>query len=91
MTGFVNHTKLPLRLASFIGFTVAIINILIALCYFIYKLLYWQNFQLGIAPLVIGIFFFGGVQLLFLGIIGNILARFIHRLKTNTGNRRGTN
>ena len=73
MTGFVNHTKLPLRLASFIGFTVAIVNILIALCYFIYKLIYWQNFQVGMAPLVIGIFFFGGVQLVFLGIIGEYI------------------
>jgi len=81
MTGFVNHTKLPLRLASFIGFTVAIINILIALCYFIYKLLYWQNFQLGIAPLVIGIFFFGGVQLLFLGIIGEYIGAIYTQVK----------
>ena len=81
MTGFVNHTKLPLRLASFIGFTVAIINILIALCYFIYKLLYWQNFQLGIAPLVIGIFFLGGVQLLFLGIIGEYIGAIYTQVK----------
>ena len=81
MTGFVNHTKLPLRLASFIGFTVAMINILIALCYFIYKLLYWQNFQLGIAPLVIGIFFLGGVQLLFLGIIGEYIGAIYTQVK----------
>ncbi|MGA2781166.1 MAG: glycosyltransferase family 2 protein [Smithella sp.] len=81
MQGFVNHSKVPLRLASFIGFTVAIINILIALCYFIYKLLYWQNFQLGVAPLVIGIFFFAGVQLFFLGIIGEYIGAIFTQVK----------
>jgi glycosyltransferase involved in cell wall biosynthesis len=73
MQGIVNHSKLPLRLASFIGFGVACVNILVALGYFIYKLLFWNMFEVGIAPLVIGIFFFGGVQLFFLGIIGEYI------------------
>ena len=81
MQGFVNHSKLPLRLASFIGFSVAILNILIAFGYFIYKLLYWQNFSVGIAPLVIGIFFFGGVQLFFLGIIGEYIGAIFTQVK----------
>ena len=81
MQGFVNHSKVPLRLASFIGFAVAIVNILIASCYFIYKILYWQSFQLGIAPLVIGIFFFGGVQLFFLGIIGEYIGAIFTQVK----------
>jgi len=81
MLGFVNHSKLPLRLASFIGFSVALINILIALGYFIYKLIYWDNFQVGMAPLVIGIFFFGGVQLFFLGIIGEYIGAIFTQVK----------
>jgi glycosyltransferase involved in cell wall biosynthesis len=81
MQGFVNHSKVPLRLASFIGFTVAIINIFVALCYFIYKLLYWQYFQLGVAPLVIGIFFFAGIQLFFLGIIGEYIGAIFTQVK----------
>ncbi len=73
MTGFVNHTKLPLRLAVFTGFIMAGISLLIALAYFIYKLLYWDTFNLGLAPLVIGLFFFSAIQLIFIGIIGEYL------------------
>jgi len=81
MLGITSDSRIPLRLASFIGFFTAIINILVALGYFIYKLLYWQNFQLGIAPLVIGIFFFGGVQLFFLGIIGEYIGIILTQVK----------
>ena len=81
MLGFVNHSKLPLRLASFIGFSVAIINILVAIGYFIYKLLFWYTFNAGIAPLVIGIFFFCGVQLFFLGIIGEYIGAIFTQVK----------
>lgn len=81
MQGFVNHSKVPLRLASFIGFGVACINILVALGYFIYKLLFWNMFQVGIAPLVIGIFFFGGVQLFFLGILGEYIGAIFMQVR----------
>lgn len=73
MLGFVNHSKLPLRLSSFIGFHVAALSLVIALAYLIYKLLFWNSFQLGMAPLVIGIFFLGGLQLFFLGVIGEYI------------------
>lgn len=73
MTGFVNHTKLPLRLAVFCGFALALLSFLIALGYLVYKLLYWDTFTLGLAPLVIGLFFFSAVQLIFIGIIGEYL------------------
>ena len=73
MLGFVNHSKLPLRLASFIGFAVAIISLLIALAYFVYKLVYWDEFKVGTAPLVIGLFFFSSIQLFFVGIIGEYI------------------
>jgi polyisoprenyl-phosphate glycosyltransferase len=81
MLGITSDSIIPLRLASFIGFFIAVINILVATGYFIYKLLYWQNFQLGIAPLVIGIFFFGGIQLFFLGIIGEYIGIILTQVK----------
>ena len=81
MLGITRDSIIPLRLASFIGFSVAAINLLVALGYFIYKLIYWNNFQLGIAPLVIGIFFFGGVQLFFLGIIGEYIGAIFTQVK----------
>jgi len=81
MLGFVNYSKLPLRLASFIGFGVSLLSFFIALIYLGYKLLYWNNFSVGIAPLVIGIFFFGGVQLFFLGIIGEYIGAIFTQVK----------
>ncbi len=73
MLGFVNHSKVPLRLASFIGFSTAALSLGVALFYFIYKLCYWDSFQLGNAPLVIGVFFFSAVQLIFIGILGEYI------------------
>lgn len=71
--GFVSHSKLPLRLAIFIGLSVAILSLLVAFGYLIYKLLFWHSFELGMAPLVIGLFFFSSVQLFFIGIIGEYI------------------
>ena len=73
MLGFVNHSKLPLRLASFIGFSVALISLIVAIVYFAYKLIFWEYFSTGMAPLVIGLFFFSSVQLFFIGIIGEYI------------------
>lgn len=81
MLGFVNHSKIPLRLASFIGFGVAIISLLVALGYFIYKLILWDYFIVGAAPLVIGLFFFSSVQLFFIGIIGEYIGAIFTHVK----------
>ena len=81
MTGFVNHTKLPLRLAVFSGFVLAALSLLIALGYLIYKLIYWDTFSLGLAPLVIGLFFFSAIQLIFIGIIGEYLGAIWTQVK----------
>jgi len=83
MTGFVNHSKLPLRLATFSGFSLAGLSLLIALAYFIYKLFYWETFTLGLAPLVIGIFFFFAMQLIFLGIIGEYVGAILTQVKNH--------
>jgi glycosyltransferase involved in cell wall biosynthesis len=81
MSGFVNHSKLPLRLATFSGFSLAGISLLLALAYFIYKLLYWETFSLGLAPLVVGLFFFSAVQLIFIGIIGEYVGAILTQVK----------
>jgi len=73
MAGFTNHTKIPLRLAAICGFVLAGLSMLAALAYFVYKLIYWDTFSLGMAPVVIGLFFFSSIQLIFIGIIGEYL------------------
>lgn len=83
MTGFVNHSKLPLRLATFSGFCLAGLSLLIALAYFIYKLLLWNTFSLGLAPVVIGLFFFSAVQLIFIGIIGEYVGAILTQVKNH--------
>ena len=81
MTGFVNHTKLPLRLAAFCGFILALLSLLVAFGYFVYKLLYWQTFSLGLAPIVIGLFFFSSVQLIFIGLLGEYIGAIWTQVK----------
>ncbi len=70
MLGITNHSKVPLRLATMVGFVASLFSLLVALVYFVYKLLYWESFTLGSAPLIIGVFLFSAVQLMFIGIIG---------------------
>lgn len=83
MSGFVNHSKLPLRLASFSGFVLAGISLLIALGYLVYKLVYWDSFVLGLAPLVTGVFFFSAVQLIFIGIVGEYVGAILTQVKNH--------
>ncbi len=70
MLGITNHSKAPLRLATMSGFAMALFSLLVAIGYLVYKLLYWDSFSVGSAPVVIGVFFMASVQLFFVGIIG---------------------
>jgi glycosyltransferase involved in cell wall biosynthesis len=83
MLGFTNYTKIPLRLATMFGFLTATISLLIGLFYLVYKLIFWQEFSLGSAPIIVGLFFFGAIQLFFLGIVGEyigaIYTQVLHR------------
>ncbi len=83
MLGVTSYTKIPLRLATMLGFLSAILSFLVGLVYLVYKLIDWQNFSLGLAPVIIGLFFMGSVQLFFLGIvgeyIGSIYTMAVHR------------
>ena len=83
MLSFTSYTKVGLRLATFLGFFSAAVSLLIAAFYFIYKLTHWDTFQAGNAPLVIGVFVLGSIQLFFIGLIGeyilNMNTRIINR------------
>lgn len=73
MLGLTNYSKIPLRLATMLGFFMSTISLLLAFIYFIYKVVYWKSFSVGVAPLVIGLFFFSSVQLFFLGVVGEYI------------------
>ena len=73
MLGITNHSKVPLRLAAMAGFALSIIALLVAAVYLIVKLVFWNTFSLGLAPLVIGVYFIGSVQLFFIGILGEYI------------------
>jgi len=73
MLGLTNHSKIPLRLATMFGFVAGVASFVVGLFYLLYKLIFWQNFSLGSAPVVVGLFFFSSVQLFFLGIVGEYI------------------
>jgi len=70
MLGFTNYTKIPLRLATMVGFVSSGISLIIGIGYLIAKLVFWNTFSAGMAPVLIGLCFIGSVQLFFLGIVG---------------------
>jgi glycosyltransferase involved in cell wall biosynthesis len=73
MLGITNHSKVPLRIAAMAGFSISVLSLLVALGYLIAKLMFWNELQLGTAPLLIGIYFFGAVQLFFIGVLGEYI------------------
>lgn len=73
MLGITNHSKIPLRVMTMGGFMLSLASLVIAVCFLVAKLVYWDSFQLGMAPIVIGMFFIGAVQLFFLGILGEYI------------------
>jgi glycosyltransferase involved in cell wall biosynthesis len=83
MLGITKLSKVPLRLVTFSGFAGSLFSLLGGVGYFAYKLLFWHQFTLGIAPMVIGMFFLGSLQLLFMGVIGE----YIGNIHTQVHNR----
>lgn len=73
MLGITNHSKIPLRLMAMSGFLLAFLSLIVALFFFVAKLIYWDSFQLGTAPILIGIFFFGAIQAFFIGVLGEYI------------------
>lgn len=83
MLSFTSYTKVGLRVATIIGFLFSLLTMLIAIIYLCAKLIWWEAFPMGTAPMLIGMFFIGSVQLFFIGLVGeyvlNINARVMHR------------
>jgi glycosyltransferase involved in cell wall biosynthesis len=70
MLGIIKHSKLPLRLMTITGFIFSFLACVVGIFFFIYKILFWDSFQLGLAPIILGLFFGISFQILLLGIIG---------------------
>ncbi len=81
MLGIISHSKIPIRLATMAGFALSLISFIISLTYLVLKLILWKSFQLGTAPLLIGMFFFGSVQIFFIGLIGEYVASIHTQVK----------
>jgi len=73
LLGIVSHSKVPIRLAAISGFLLGAVSFLVALVYLVLKIIFWNDFPLGSAPIVIGLFFLFGAQLFFIGIIGEYI------------------
>lgn len=83
MLSFTSYTKAGMRIAEFAGFGVAGLSFLIGLVYLVLKLIFWSSFVMGYAPMMIAIFFLGGVQLAFLGFLGE----YVMSINTRVMNR----
>ena len=74
MLGITGHSKVPIRLATMSGFALSALSLLVAIGYLIFKLSHWDSLSIGMAPILIGFFFFASVQLFFIGILGEYIA-----------------
>ena len=81
MLGIINYSKIPLRLATFAGFAGAMLSFLIALGYLVAKLIYWRTFTVGVAPMIIGVFFIQSLLLVFLGVMGEYIGAIYTQLQ----------
>jgi glycosyltransferase involved in cell wall biosynthesis len=97
MLGITSHSKVPLRLATMAGFALSAVSLLIALGYLVFKLIHWEQMSFGLAPILIGFFFFASVQLFFIGLLGEYILQIhtqvqkrplvIERERINFGSR----
>jgi hypothetical protein len=82
MLSITNLSKVPLRVFTFGGFALSLASLLVAFFYLIYKLVFWNSFTVGIAPVVIGVFFFISIQMIGLGVLGEYIGS-IHTMVQN--------
>lgn len=73
MLSFTSYTKIGLRLATIVGFIFSALSLLIALIYLVLKLINWDSFPMGTAPILLGVFIFGSIQLFFIGLLGEYI------------------
>lgn len=80
MLSFTSYTKIGLRLATFMGLFIGGVSFVIAIVYLIMKLIFWDTFSAGMAPVLIGMFFLGAAQLFFLGFMGEYILSMNQRI-----------
>ncbi len=80
MLGITANSKVPLRLATITGFVFSVLSLCIAILYFVLKLIFWNDMSMGMAPIVIGMFFFFSVQLFFTGLLGEYIAQILTKV-----------
>ena len=80
MLGITANSKVPLRLATIMGFVFSVLSLGVAILYFILKLIFWNDMSMGMAPIVIGMFFFFSVQLFFTGLLGEYIAQILTKV-----------
>lgn len=80
INSMITTSRVPLRMATYLGFGVAGLSFLIGIVYLILKLLFWNSFNMGLAPLIIGLFFLGAIQIIFIGIMGEYIGEILTRL-----------
>ena len=80
ITGVTHVSKKPLRIATLAGLIMSVLSFIIALLYLILKLIFWNSFAMGTAPILIGMFFLASVQLAFIGVIGEYIGAILTRV-----------
>jgi glycosyltransferase involved in cell wall biosynthesis len=77
----IKHSKIPLRIMTIGGFILSILLIIVAIFFFIYKIIYWDKFQLGLAPIILGVFFGFSVLIFMLGTIGEYIGVILKQVR----------
>ena len=81
MLGITSHSKVPLRLATIAGFVLSGLSLLVALGFLVLKLTFWYALPAGYAPVVIGVFFLGSVQIFLIGLLGEYIGAVLTQVR----------
>jgi polyisoprenyl-phosphate glycosyltransferase len=82
LLGFVKHSKMPLRLMIIFGLFISIISFIVSMIFLFYKLFFWNSFDLGMAPIIIGFFFISAIQIILLGIVGEYISATLNHTRS---------
>ncbi|CAN5442567.1 glycosyltransferase family 2 protein [soil metagenome] len=77
MLGVTSHSRVPLRIATMVGFALSALSLAVSLIYLLLKIIFWNDFSAGTAPILIGMFFFASVQLFFIGLLGEYVGAIL--------------
>ena len=82
LLGFVKHSKMPLRLMIIFGLFISAISFIVSIIFLFYKLFFWNSFDLGMAPIIIGFFFISAIQIILLGIVGEYISATLNHTRS---------